>query len=288
MKIIIQYDDGLPFASYRMDSENAALWRTLFEDTANQTGELAGTAGAAQALAFAEDLINATHAAESDLGVAEGAKRGREEQNNRSAEATEPPLDSGRVDVGAGGTVVGSLRAAQLSSTSPIQGEPIEPKVSEVAEEVEEVVTESHLNELQAPTSDGDVQSWPTQPTPPTTKRSLRGILGFPYRVVRGDAGLALTYWLYGVVGTSVLAMLVRHLGSTPALAVVVVYTILVWIGVWNAASRYEGKKIWRWLAKTMVVLAIVAMVLIAIVVLGVLPNIGPSEFNWETLLFSD
>jgi len=92
---------------------------------------------------------------------------------------------------------------------------------------------------------------------------------GFFSRLVNGDFGLAKTYWLYGFVAGMVINVITRIVPSLGLLAVILVltipYQITVLLGVWRAATRYEGLKAWAILAKIAAVLGW----------LGVLANLG-------------
>lgn len=73
-----------------------------------------------------------------------------------------------------------------------------------------------------------------------------------------GKAGLARTYWLYGVVAGFAWGVPFATVtpGSYLAMAVgalFVVYFIVLNVGIWRAASRYEGPKVWGILAKAAV-----------------------------------
>ena len=88
-------------------------------------------------------------------------------------------------------------------------------------------------------------------------------------RAIEGDLGLALTYWGIGVGGSLALFIPLVFLYSritSPWLQrgvviVSVAYGILAGIAVWNAASRYPGRKAWAVLAKVAVVLGAVNLV---------------------------
>jgi len=82
---------------------------------------------------------------------------------------------------------------------------------------------------------------------------------GFFSRLVNGDFGLAKTYWLYGVAVGIVINFLSRIVPSLGALAVILVlaipYQVMVLLGVWRAADKYQGRKAWAILAKIATVL---------------------------------
>jgi serine/threonine protein kinase len=112
-------------------------------------------------------------------------------------------------------------------------------------------------------------------PVPPADSRNIRLDAGhvasdiaktgkvFFGKLTCGDFGLARTYWLYGVLvslGVNLLIGLIPVLGVQMALMIVgMAYQILVFIGVWRAAGRYRGRKVWAVLAKIAVVLGVLA-----------------------------
>jgi hypothetical protein len=74
-------------------------------------------------------------------------------------------------------------------------------------------------------------------------------------KVFEGQAGLAKTYWVYGIFGALIWAVALSLLtpGSTPALIAVLAfctYQLAVNLGVWRAASVYTGPTTWAMLAK--------------------------------------
>lgn len=92
---------------------------------------------------------------------------------------------------------------------------------------------------------------------------------GFFSKLSSGDFGLAKTYWLYGVVAGIVINLVIQVVPSIGAIAVVLalatVYQVMVLVGIWRAANRYQGRKVWAILAKIATVLGW----------MGVLINIG-------------
>lgn len=96
----------------------------------------------------------------------------------------------------------------------------------------------------------------------------------FIMRVWNGNAGLAMSYWVYGIVAGFVwgigLGILQPVPGSGTAklfLACMAAYFIVVYVGIWRAANKYQGKKAWVSLAKFAVVLG--ALVTVVPVVVG-------------------
>lgn len=95
-------------------------------------------------------------------------------------------------------------------------------------------------------------------------------------RVWMGEAGLARTYWLFGVIGSFVWGLLIGGIKPGSILAIVAVvlffaYIVMVNVGTWRAASQYEGPRAWAILAK-MAVAAIPALVVVGTIAAIVIP----------------
>ena len=77
-------------------------------------------------------------------------------------------------------------------------------------------------------------------------------------KIWRGEAGLAMTYWVYGVLGSTLFGIPFRLVnpGSAPAVITVLLfcaYFIWIGVGIWRAADKYEGPKIWTYFSKLFV-----------------------------------
>lgn len=94
---------------------------------------------------------------------------------------------------------------------------------------------------------------------------------GFFAKLKNGDFGLAKTYWLYGVLVGVILNIVTRPITSTGLLVIVVLihtaYRILVIMGIWRAANKYKGSKIWAILAKIATVFGTIILVVELIVI---------------------
>ena len=83
----------------------------------------------------------------------------------------------------------------------------------------------------------------------------------FLLKLKEGDYGLAKTYWLYGVVVNIVYRIVDIVLTALSYELSILVFFIMVGysyfgiIGMWNAASKYEGLKLWGIIAKVLAVL---------------------------------
>lgn len=91
-----------------------------------------------------------------------------------------------------------------------------------------------------------------------------------------GDKGLAVTFWVYGVVATlvfqflwTVLGILLPPLGAVGVFLAVVCgilyfgYAIMWTIGLWRAASNYKGIPLFAGAAQLIVILNIVGAFLV-------------------------
>ena len=91
------------------------------------------------------------------------------------------------------------------------------------------------------------------------------GILGAPRAVGRfvrklwrGDYGLARTFWGLWISVSIAAGLLLGSLSGGEAALLGLLqfgYTVVVLVGIWRAATRYEGLKIWSILAKASVLL---------------------------------
>ena len=82
-----------------------------------------------------------------------------------------------------------------------------------------------------------------------------------------GRSGLARTYWLWGVLSGIPwgIALSLVTPGSTPAILAIlalVVYYVIVHVGIWRAASEYEGARVWAILAKIAVAITPACLVI--------------------------
>jgi len=86
----------------------------------------------------------------------------------------------------------------------------------------------------------------------------------------RGDVPLVKTYWIYGVVVSAVLSVLLRVLWGMPAVNSVfalvwiatTVYGVFIAVAVWRSAGKYQGPKVWMILARVMAVMSILRTIL--------------------------
>lgn len=79
----------------------------------------------------------------------------------------------------------------------------------------------------------------------------------FISHIWNGNAGLAMTHWVYGVVGGFAWGIALVVLQPVPGSGTAKVflgcwaaYFAFVYVGEWRAANKYQGKRIWASLAK--------------------------------------
>ena len=88
-------------------------------------------------------------------------------------------------------------------------------------------------------------------------------------KLISGDLGLAVTYWVYGVLAGFVWAAAMAAAKPEHSyqkdgnLQDILKYSFLgyyflIYIAIWNAAGKYKGQKAWAVLAKFVVVLTCV------------------------------
>lgn len=86
----------------------------------------------------------------------------------------------------------------------------------------------------------------------------------------RGQFGLPMTYWGFGVLGTILVLAPVEFCtsGSTASLLVgfsFCFYMVIVNVGIWRAATRYIGPIFWAGLAKLIALFSILALAVLVV-----------------------
>lgn len=81
--------------------------------------------------------------------------------------------------------------------------------------------------------------------------------IGFLVNLWEGNLGLAITYWVYGVLGGIVWAVGIASIAPKPEddstkfiWLCFYGYYFYIYVGIWNAATKYEGHRAWAILAK--------------------------------------
>lgn len=86
----------------------------------------------------------------------------------------------------------------------------------------------------------------------------------------RGDVPLVKTYWIYGVLVSAVLGVLLNVLFRMQSTGLVftlvwmtaTVYGVFIAIAVWRSAGKFQGQKVWMILARVMAVLSILRTII--------------------------
>lgn len=94
----------------------------------------------------------------------------------------------------------------------------------------------------------------------------------FLFRLWRGEYSLARTYWGFGALVSVCWQLALWLMALDPAgwlfmglHVVMAVYFCVVYVGIWRAAGRYRGSRIWAWLAR----LAVALSALLSLLMLG-------------------
>ena len=79
-----------------------------------------------------------------------------------------------------------------------------------------------------------------------------------------GNLGLAMTYWVYGVLGGIVWAVGIAALKPDPEGDLIKLvwflfacYYFIVYVGIWQAANKFVGSKVWAILAKFAIIVVV-------------------------------
>src|ERR1017187_9557261 len=77
-----------------------------------------------------------------------------------------------------------------------------------------------------------------------------------------GNLGLAMTYWVYGVLGGFVWGVGILALKPEGDLIKLVgllfiIYYFVIYVGTWKAANKYVGSKVWAILAKFIIIIGV-------------------------------
>lgn len=79
-----------------------------------------------------------------------------------------------------------------------------------------------------------------------------------------GNLGLAMTYWVYGVLGGIVWGVGIAALKPDPEGDLIKLvwllfacYYFVVYVGIWQAANKFGGSKVWAILAKFAIIVVV-------------------------------
>ena len=81
--------------------------------------------------------------------------------------------------------------------------------------------------------------------------------------MMAGKERLVITYWLWGVVGTLGVSLVLGVLAGLLGMPIMLVYILVLgyWVpvamGIWRSSSAYKGNQIWAILAKVAIVLGV-------------------------------
>lgn len=81
-----------------------------------------------------------------------------------------------------------------------------------------------------------------------------------------GEVSLVKAYWLWGVLVNMLLSIgigVVPLVNQTVAIlfsALTVVYAMFISVAIWKSATRYEGKVLWKYMAKIAVIIPLIAI----------------------------
>jgi hypothetical protein len=85
----------------------------------------------------------------------------------------------------------------------------------------------------------------------------------FLIKLANGYFGLSTTYWSFGVLGSFAIKFLFSTVGQASdsvfltLYAIATIYLVIVWIGIWRAADKFQGDEIWVVVSKVMVAFGI-------------------------------
>jgi|SaaInlV_150m_DNA_5_1039734.scaffolds.fasta_scaffold00524_2 hypothetical protein len=82
-------------------------------------------------------------------------------------------------------------------------------------------------------------------------------------KILHGDFGLVKSFWIYGILSSYLLILLLMPLliyFNSTLLSIIFSLTIVTYIaiqiiGIWRAAEKYTGAKIWGILARVVIIL---------------------------------
>lgn len=104
----------------------------------------------------------------------------------------------------------------------------------------------------------------------------------------RGDYSLPITYWVFGVIGNIGLGIpmnLVSADGNPllfySLLTLVFIYSIVVAVGIWRSATKYQGLSLWKYLAKFVAILSFISVGTTSVLLIPTF-DIGRERTNYQ------
>lgn len=89
----------------------------------------------------------------------------------------------------------------------------------------------------------------------------VEGLKNFFLKFISGRQGLVVTFWFYGVLIALTLNFLTSYATTIWQILLLALISfahfVLIVIAVWNASKLYLGRRLWKWLARIVVVLNI-------------------------------
>ena len=97
------------------------------------------------------------------------------------------------------------------------------------------------------------------------TRRALQLMTSYIGRLWRGEIALWVTYWVWGVIGSLLVALAITPMpigirfSMRLFLALLMLaYYVLIFVAVWRSAGRYPGRRIWAKLARGVLLMGLV------------------------------
>jgi len=94
-------------------------------------------------------------------------------------------------------------------------------------------------------------------------------------KFLKGDLSLFKTYWLITIPICLAIGVFKQLFVTEPATLPAIIWALsilvtipLTTIGIWNAANKYEGNKIWKWLVKAQCILTVLPFIFAIVVVI--------------------
>jgi hypothetical protein len=89
-------------------------------------------------------------------------------------------------------------------------------------------------------------------------------VADFVAKLWKGNFGLAMTYWVYGVLGGIVWSVSILALNAEKEsdlekfiFFLMGAYYFVIYVGIWQSANKFTGSKVWAVLAKFVVVIVV-------------------------------
>lgn len=104
----------------------------------------------------------------------------------------------------------------------------------------------------------------------------------------RGEYSLSVTYWVFGVIGNIALGIPLNLMNPDgnqilfySFLALVFIYSIVVAVGIWRSAIKYQGLSLWKYLAQLIAILSFISVAATSILLIPALGN-GNNRIDYQ------